>query len=251
MLHKKIKKIIPIICSLIIGLSGFTVSAASDDVVMSSSDITSVISSSDFTVPTSIPSYISKFINSGCYTFRFPSRVSSFNIPFDFNFSNIDISPYRNYNFNFPLVIGLISSDYEFYDLSLILRIEYLDGSVSDINVKSKLFEDFSSTVRPLYYCPLNFNITGNKLLNIKDSYFLVDCKYFNGNSNCYLAFKKDEFFTLNNYSPDYNTFFSSSLNWVSDIFKMVSDNFALVVLCVGFPLVAFAFLLLRRYIHS
>ena len=69
MLQRIIKKIIPIICSLIIGFSSFSVCAAEpDSVIYSSSDITQLLSSSEFTV-FSYSSQVSSNLASHCYQF--------------------------------------------------------------------------------------------------------------------------------------------------------------------------------------
>lgn len=251
MLQRKIKKIIPIICSVIIGFSSFSVCAAEpEDTIFSSSDVTQIFSSDIFTSTSSVGSNVSSYINNPCYSFFVPDFEDDLIIDFNFDFSALGLSKYSSYSLEFPFIFSVSSRSVEYDDISIFLKIVYDDGSVSSYSSSSYDLVDLSKKIN-VYYAPFSIVLSGNKLLNIKDSYFVISRFGDMSGYTSYFGFRKDYYFTVSKSSLDYNPFFTSSLNWVSDIFKMVSDNFSLVVLCIGFPVVAFSFLLLKRLIRS
>ena len=252
-LQRKIKKLIPVICSLIIGLSSFSVSAAvSDEVLYSSSNLSDLLYCPDLTLVSSGSNSVGlNYIDFPYYTFSLERKLDKINVNFNFNLLNLDISRYKNYRFELPFAFFVSPTRFQIKSISIIFYIKYTDGSVSSYTLSPSSLDVIDNDTYYLY-CPFDFVISGNKILNISDSYFAISYPYSSlGYGNAVFGLKRGSSFVISSFYPEYDSFFSSSLNWVSDIFKMVTDNLALVVLCIGFPVVTFSFLLLRRLLRS
>lgn len=222
---------------------------AAESPVFSSTDITSFISSDSF-VYTSSPNIIVKsFLYTPCYSLTFPKNISSLIVPFDLNL-DFFVSKYKSYNLNFPFVFLTYTSKNisDLNKFNIYFNILYSDGSVSSFSV-SPISITKADKKQPLdlFYVDFDFNITGNKLLNIDSSYFEIVSNSSTSSRTFYFGIDKNSSVNVYNFSPSYSDFFNFSINSVSDVFNFVIDSPALILFCVGMPIVLFAFILFKR----